>query len=131
MVEERIELADFLLIAEVVLDAPAVQVLRVTRVPEAESALAAPHASFGGTDFYPDPVERAAILCSRIVRNHPLPDGNKRVGYIAMREQLDRYEIEWTSTCSAEEVADAVLMLAARAITEADFVAWVRRQTTR
>jgi death-on-curing protein len=61
--------------------------MRVIDVPSAESALAAPFAGFGELDFYPDPAVKAAILCSRLVRNHPFPDGNKRVAYLAMRER--------------------------------------------
>lgn len=60
------------------------------RLGEAESALAAPFAGMGETAFYPDPAQRAAIVCSRIIRNHPLPDGNKRTGYLCMLIQLER-----------------------------------------
>src|SRR5438093_10892027 len=47
-----------------------------------------PQASFGGEEFYAGIATKAAVLCSRLVRNHPLPDGNKRAGYLAMREFL-------------------------------------------
>jgi len=29
--------------------------------------------------FYPDFVDKAEILVTRIAKNHPLPDGNKRL----------------------------------------------------
>lgn len=54
-----------------------------------------PFASFGGQDFYPDPIQRAGILCSRLVRNHPLPDGNKRTAYLSMLMFLDTNGIAW------------------------------------
>jgi death on curing protein len=79
-----IEIALFLQIAERVLEVDADRLKNVTKIGSAESALAAPFASFGGHDFYNDPVQRAAILASRIMRNHPLPDGNKRVALILM-----------------------------------------------
>ncbi len=44
----------------------------------ADSALHAPAAGFGDTDFYPHFVDKAAVLLVRLARNHPLPDGNKR-----------------------------------------------------
>lgn len=36
-----------------------------------ESVLARPLASFGGREFYPSPVEKAAALAHAIVRDHP------------------------------------------------------------
>jgi death-on-curing protein len=126
---DRLELADFLLIAEGVLKIPAEQVVRVTRIPGIESALAAPFASFDGIEFYDDPVERAAICCSRIIRNHPLPDGNKRLGYECMREMLERVGAPWPRPSEdAEEIALTVEALAASSISEREFVAWVKRR---
>lgn len=52
-------------------------------------------AGFGDEQFCPDPIERAAICSSRIVRNHPLPDGNKRTGYECMLEMLARAGFDW------------------------------------
>jgi death-on-curing protein len=49
-----------------------------------DSALHAPQAGVGDEDFYPGLVEKAAVLVVRIVRNHPLPDGNKRLGWQAL-----------------------------------------------
>jgi death-on-curing protein len=126
----RLELAELLLIAEAVLDAPAERLARVILVSSAESALAAPFASFGGTDFYEDRVERAAICCSRIIRNHPFPDGNKRVGYECMREMLERDGIPWPRPSEdVDEIAGTIERLAAREISERDFVAWVKSRT--
>lgn len=127
---ETLELADLLLIAEAVLEAPAERLARIVLVPGAESALAAPFASFDGVDFYEDPVERAAICCSRIIRNHPFPDGNKRVGYECMREMLERGGFPWPRPSEdAEEIAGTVEALAAREISERDFVGWVKART--
>jgi death on curing protein len=125
MMEERVELAEFLVVAENVLGIDAHALKRMTNLGAAESALAAPFASFGGHDFYPDPAERAAILCSRIVRNHPLPDGNKRVAYLCMLIALDRAGLSWLAAGDLE-AAEVVDKLAARAISEAEWVAWVR-----
>lgn len=43
----------------------------------ADSALHAPAAGFGDTEFYPEFIDRAAVLTVRLAKNHPLPDGNK------------------------------------------------------
>ncbi len=127
---DRLGLIDLLLIAEAITDSPAEQIVRVVQVAGAESALAAPFATFGGIDFYEDPAERAAICCSRIVRNHPLPDGNKRLGYECMREMLERSEIPWPRPSEdADEIASTIEGLAARTVSEQDFVRWVKQRT--
>ncbi|HEX3240405.1 MAG TPA: Fic family protein [Solirubrobacterales bacterium] len=127
---KRLELADLLIIAEAILGEPAEQLARTILVSSAESALASPFATFGGIDFYPDPAERAAICCSRIVRNHPFPDGNKRVAYECMREMLERDGLPWPRPSEdAVEIADMVEGLAGRTVSEAEFVSWVQART--
>lgn len=127
---DRLELVDFLLVAEAVLGQPAEHLLRIVLIPSAESALAAPCASFGGINFYEDPAERAAICCSRIIRNHPLPDGNKRLGYECMREMLERSGIPWPRPSEdVDEIASTIEGLAARTISEQEFVSWVKWRT--
>jgi death-on-curing protein len=53
-----------------------------------ESAVYRPQASFGGQDLYPDLFSKAAALGHSIISNHPFVDGNKRVGFEAMRLML-------------------------------------------
>lgn len=48
-----------------------------------ESAAARPQASVFGEDAYPDLHTKAAALLESLVRNHPLVDGNKRLGWLA------------------------------------------------
>lgn len=127
---ERLSLADLLLIAEAVLEEPAEHLARTIAVASAESALAAPFASFGGVEFYPDPAERAAICCSRLLRNHPFRDGNTRIAYECMREMLERDGIPWPRPSEdAEEIATMVVRLAGRDVSEREFVRWVRART--
>jgi death-on-curing protein len=122
-----LELVDLLLIAEKVLSQPAEKLVLVARISSAESALAAPFASFGGHDFYPDPAQQAAICCSRLIRNHPFPDGNKRIAYECMREMLERCELPWPRPREdAVEIAETVNALDARTMSEEEFVTWVR-----
>ena len=45
-----------------------------------DSALNAPFQTFGGEDVYPSLQQKAARLCFGLVKNHPLVDGNKRIG---------------------------------------------------
>ncbi|HEX4806942.1 MAG TPA: type II toxin-antitoxin system death-on-curing family toxin, partial [Conexibacter sp.] len=71
---------------------------------------------------------KAAVLCSRLLRNHPLPDGNKRVAYLCMIELIRRNGAEWAPSADADERAATVERLAARELGERDFAAWVERQ---
>jgi death on curing protein len=118
---------DFLLVAEAILGIDASVLAGMTRIPLAESALAAPHASFGDQDFYERPLERAAILASRIVRNHPLPDGNKRVALILMVLDLERHGHELRA--APDEIDRMFRALAARHVTEDHFTDWLDSHT--
>jgi death-on-curing protein len=50
-----------------------------------ESALARPQASVFGDDAYPSLHGKAAALLSSVISNHALIDGNKRLGWVAVR----------------------------------------------
>jgi len=128
---EQIDLAKFLVIAERVLGVDAKALKPAARLDAAESALAAPFMGFGDTLFYPDPAQRAAILCSRIVRNHPLPDGNKRTGYLCMRLQLEGAGLSFNHPDGDQDkTADVIEELAASTLSEEDFVEWVKARTS-
>ncbi len=120
----RLELEDFLLIAEAVLGIDARTLKDHVDIGMAESALAAPFAGVGDFELYPEPATKAAILCSRIVRNHPLPDGNKRTGLLCMIELIRRNDLTWKSP-DQDELADTIERLAAGKLSEPDFAAWV------
>jgi death-on-curing protein len=122
---QSVGLEDYLLIGEAILGISAESLKHATKLSLAESALHAPFASFGGQDFYPEPADKAAILCSRLVRNHPLPDGNKRVALICMFEFIERNAMTWVAT-SQDEIAQTIEWLAAGDLAEADFITWVR-----
>src|SRR5947209_7921430 len=123
------EIDDFLLVAEAILGIDAERLARVTKIPLAESALAAPFASYGGHDFYAHPIHRAAILASRIVRNHPLPDGNKRVALILMELYLEQEG--WRLSASPTEIDRTFRALAGRTMAEDYFHVWLISRTER
>ena len=54
-----------------------------------EAALARPRTSVFGEDAYPTLHQKAAALLQSIVLNHPLIDGNKRLGFACMAVFLD------------------------------------------
>jgi death-on-curing protein len=125
-VAEYVDLADYLLIAEAVLGIPAEAIARWPGIGLAESALQAPAMGFGGVEFYPDLIDKAAVLCARLARNHPLPDGNKRVAYLALLEFLARNHIDW-SPPSVEETVATIEGVASGRISERDLGDWLRR----
>jgi len=47
------------------------------------SAAARPQTAVFGEDAYPDLWTKAAALLQSVVKNHPLVDGNKRLGWLA------------------------------------------------
>ena len=48
-----------------------------------DSAVHRPQVTVFGTDAYPGIDEKAAVLLESLLRNHPLIDGNKRIGWLA------------------------------------------------
>lgn len=126
---QRIGLDDYLAIAEAITGLDAHALADAPHViARAESALAAPFAEFGGVEFYVGLPRKAAVLCSRLNRNHPLPDGNKRAAYLTMIELVRRNGAEWQPTASTRERDDTVRGLAAGSVSEEAFAVWLEPQ---
>lgn len=49
-----------------------------------DSAAHRPTTSLYGLEAYPGLDDKAAVLLESLVRNHPLVDGNKRIGWLAV-----------------------------------------------
>lgn len=126
---EYLELADYLLIAEAVLGMPAEEIAHWPGIGLAESALHAPAARFGGVELYPDVLDKAAVLCARLARNHPLPDGNKRVAYLAVLEFLARNDVDWVPP-SVDETVATIERVAAGTISERELADWLQATRT-
>ena len=126
-----LDLADFLLIAEAVLDIPAGNLARAARLELAESALHAPAATFGGVEFYPDLARKTAVLAARLINNHALPDGNKRVGYLCALELVARNGGTWTHPPDDPDGDGTVAIIegvAAGHIDEDTLTAWIEQR---
>ena len=83
---KHLSLTQVLHIAEVVTGLPFETIKRVAQINLIESAIAAPKTSFIGHDLYPELADKAAILAFKLARNHPLPDGNKRLAFLSAFE---------------------------------------------
>jgi death-on-curing protein len=126
--EQRIEIGDFLLIAEASTGVAAEQLARITRTMRlAQSALAAPYSGFGDVLLFPTFEERAGVYATRVATYHPLPDGNKRAAYDVMREFVARNGRTFTHPSGGlMATAEAMEQVAAGEMTEREFLEWLR-----
>lgn len=76
------------------------------------AASARPRTSAFGHDAYPEIWSKAAALLHSIVNNHPLVDGNKRLGWLACAVFLDLNDVEPTAA-SNDDVYELVMHVAA------------------
>ena len=116
-------LAEALVISEAVTGLDAVALSKAARVDLLDSALHAPQAGFGDEDFYPSLVEKAAVLVVRIARNHPLPDGNKRLAWQSLTVFLALNGQELV--VNPDEAVSFMLTIAAGDLDEAGAAAWL------
>ena len=122
-----VELADYLAIAAEITGLDTPTLIRVTKVDLAESALHAPAAGFGETEFYPDFIDKAAVLIVRLTKNHPLPDGNKRAAWVALRLFIEINDWTWNTMPTVDDTEQAVLAIAAGTWNQDDASTWLRR----
>ena len=92
-----------------------------------ESAVYRPQASFGGQDLYPELFSKAAALGHSIISNHPFVDGNKRVGFEAMRLmlRLNGYDMH----PPVEASFDFVMDIAKGKLNEHAIADWLKRHS--
>jgi death-on-curing protein len=89
-----------------------------------ESALARPQTTVFGADAYPGIHEKAAALLHSLVRNHALVDGNKRLGWVAVRLFYVLNDLELRA--DHDDAFAFVMGVAAGEITEVDeMAAWL------
>ena len=117
-------LGDLLVIASAVLGIEAEVLAKATNLVIADSALNAPAAAFGGIEFYPDFYTKVGILGYRLVRNHALPDGNKRTALLAMIEFAERNGRRWR-VLDEDDTVDTMVAVAAGTMSEESLVRWV------
>ena len=98
----------------------------VTNLELLDSALHAPQAGFGDVEFYPEFVDKAAVLVVRIARNHPLPDGNKRLAWQALTMfcALNGHQLK----VPHDEAVSTMLAITAGEIDQAAVADWLTDQ---
>ena len=120
-----VELADYLAIAAEITGLDTNTLIQATKIDLAESALHAPAAGFGETEFYPDFIDKAAVLIVRLAKNHPLLDGNKRAAWVALRLFIETNGWTWRTTPTVDDAEQAVLAVAAGTWSHEDMAMWL------
>ena len=123
---EYVELVDYLAIAVEVTGLSVETISRVTKIDLVDSALHAPAAGFGDTEFYSDFVDKAAVLIVRLAKNHPLPDGNKRAAWVTLRLFIEINSWQWSTPPGIDDAEHAVLAIASGEWDEAQTASWLR-----
>ncbi len=116
-------LAEALAIGEAVTGIDTSTLSRAARWELLDSALHAPQAGLGDVEFYPDFVDKAAVLVVRIARNHPLPDGNKRLAWqsLTMFCALNGHEL----SVPLDEAVSTMVAIAAGELDETAVANWL------
>jgi len=124
-----LDLAEYFWLAEQVTGIDATTLANSSRSDLADSALHAPAAGFGDDDFYPDLVDKAAVLTCRLAWNHPLLDGNKRAAWAALILFIDLNSGFWDpDPPDVDEAEQSMLAVAAHDVDEAWFASWLRNR---
>jgi death-on-curing protein len=105
-------------------------VLRVAKLDLADSALRAPAAGLGDTEFYPGFVEKAAVLVVHLAKNHPLPDGNKRAAWVTLRVFVAVNGWNWSPAPSVDDAERAVVAIASGEWGDGAMAAWLGSRLT-
>lgn len=119
-------LADYVAIATELTGIDVAAIPRFPRLDLADSALHAPAAGFGDTEFYPDFVDKAAVLVVHLAKNHPLPDGNKRAAWVTMRVFLEINGWTWAVPPSVDDAERAVVAIASGEWDHPQMATWLR-----
>lgn len=112
MTVSYLDLVDYIEIAAAVTGLDTATVICAADLGLIDSALRSPAAGFGDTEFYPDFVDKAAVLLVHLARNHPLPDGNKRAAWVALRLFIEINDWVWIKSPEIDSAESAVLAVA-------------------
>jgi death-on-curing protein len=72
------------------------------------------------------------MLCWHLIRNHPLVDGNKRVGYLCMTEFVERNGYTWrpSDDVTGDDTVEVMVGVADGTLTAEALSMWVRDRMT-
>ena len=79
-------------------------------------------------EAYTELVDQAAVLITHLVENHPLPDGNKRAGFLMLARFLEANGRRW-GTPDVTVDAPLIERIAAGDTSHDEVVAWITART--
>lgn len=112
-----------------ILDEEPEAIERLPGLALAESAIGAPFAGFGSEDAYPRLLDQAAVLIAHLARNHPLPDGNKRVALALTILFLERNGERWGEPDHDRDVG-TVERIAGGGADHREITNWIKTRTS-
>ena len=89
-----------------------------------DSAVARPHAAFGGREAYPNLFAKAAALGHSLVLNHPFVDGNKRTAWEAMHTFIE--ENGYSLLATTDAIVELVLGIEDKTLGLEAIAAWLK-----
>ena len=89
-----------------------------------KSALNSPFQTWGGKDLYETLEEKAAHLCYSIEKNHPMLDGNKRLGAHLLCVFLDIND--YTLAFNNDDLINLIYGIADNSLTIDDMISWIK-----
>ena len=96
--------------------------------PEAlEHVLLESQGSLFGQELYPRIIDKAALICWRIIQGHVLHDGNKRTGLEVCRQIL---EINGYTLHMKQELVEIMLRIARGEMSLSEYTEWLDQYLT-
>lgn len=91
-----------------------------------ESSINSPFQTFGGSELYPDDLDKIINISYSLVKNHSFIDGNKRIGVLVLTVLLkeNSYEVDW----SDKDIIKLGLELASGEMTKEDFKIFIENK---
>ncbi|MFM9130926.1 MAG: type II toxin-antitoxin system death-on-curing family toxin [Actinomycetes bacterium] len=122
-------LGQIMILAELVTGIDTKTLNLISRVELLSSAVEAPSSSFDGQEFFDTFELKAAVLCSRIAKNHALPDGNKRLAWqsLVMFCRINSFDLITTE----DDAVETIIKVASGEIKEHDLATWIKQKITK
>ncbi len=125
-----LSLAEFWYLAEHVTGINAPTLIKASRVELADSALHAPQAGFGDTDFYPDPYEDSGARVSDRLES-PVARRQQASTWACLVLFIDLNDGLWNDEHPAtDDAVEAMLAVAPREVDETWLANWLRERVT-
>jgi prophage maintenance system killer protein len=126
MTTRYLDITDVLLIAERLAGVNAGELQRLAPMHRLEAALLGTSAAIDGEERYVTTVQKAAVLCARLLQAPALSSHNLQVAWVSTREFLVRNNAVWRhDLTSASELVQVLRELERGKLSEHEFAGWL------